>query len=110
MLPRDCRPAIRAARLVYADLHRSIAANGWDSVTRRAVVPGTRKLLLLAAALPAALLPRAAHPHTDHLELRGEAEGAPALEADLRPPGGCGPEAAPLPEVAFLVDALRSTG
>lgn len=53
MLPRDCRAAIRAARLIYADIGRVIAARGFDSVTRRAVVPGRRKLWLLLRALVA---------------------------------------------------------
>lgn len=106
MLPRDCRPAIRAARLVYADLHRSIARSRWDSVTRRAVVPGRRKLLLLAAALPAALQDVAAHPSTDHLGLVRD-PAVPALDPTLRPPGGMAADAPPLPETAFLVEALR---
>jgi hypothetical protein len=37
-LPRDCRPAIQAARLVYAEIGREIEAAGFDSVNRRAVV------------------------------------------------------------------------
>jgi phytoene synthase len=50
LLPADCQPAIRAARLIYADLGRSIARAGYDPVTRRAVVSGRRKLWLLAEA------------------------------------------------------------
>jgi 15-cis-phytoene synthase len=49
-LPRDCRAAIRAARLVYADIGRVIAAAGHDSVARRAVVSTPRKLWLLLRA------------------------------------------------------------
>jgi phytoene synthase len=55
-LPRDCRPAIQAARLVYAEIGREIEAAGLDSVNRRAVVSGRRKLVLLARASTAALL------------------------------------------------------
>lgn len=52
-LPPACRPAIRAARLIYAEIGRAVAANGFDSVTRRARVSGRRKAWLLArAALP----------------------------------------------------------
>ena len=52
-LPHACRPAIRAARLIYAEIGAEIARNGFDSVTRRARVGGGRKLQLLArAALP----------------------------------------------------------
>ena len=50
MLPRECRVAIRAARLVYSDIGRTIAAADHDSVTRRAVVPRSRKLWLLLRA------------------------------------------------------------
>jgi 15-cis-phytoene synthase len=53
LLPRSCRLAIRAARLIYADIGTSIAAAGFDSVTRRAVVPKWRKLWLLVRALGA---------------------------------------------------------
>jgi phytoene synthase len=53
MLPRDCRVAIRAARLIYGDIGRAIAANRYDSVNRRAVVSTARKLWLLVRALPA---------------------------------------------------------
>jgi phytoene synthase len=49
-LPRDCRAAIRGARLVYADIGRVIAAAGYDSVSRRAVVPTPRKIWLLLRA------------------------------------------------------------
>ncbi len=55
-LPRDCRPAIRAARLVYAEIGREIERGGLDSINHRAVVSGRRKLGLLARACGAALL------------------------------------------------------
>lgn len=50
-LPPACRPAIRAARLIYAEIGREIARNGFDSVGTRARVPGRRKAALLARAL-----------------------------------------------------------
>jgi phytoene synthase len=53
LLPRGCRVAIRAARLVYADIGRSVARAGFDSVTRRASVTTWRKMWLLARALGA---------------------------------------------------------
>jgi 15-cis-phytoene synthase len=53
-LPSDCRPAIHAARLVYAEIGRMVAANGHDSVSQRAYVSGRRKLALLAEAMLAA--------------------------------------------------------
>lgn len=55
-LPRDCRPAILAARLVYAEIGRALEQMGLDSVNHRAVVPGRRKLVLLARASSAALV------------------------------------------------------
>jgi len=55
MLPRDCRPAIRSASLIYEAIGNRIASDGYDSVTRRAVVPGWRKGLLVLRALPWAL-------------------------------------------------------
>lgn len=47
MLPRDCRASIRAARLIYAEIGRAIERAGFDSVSRRAVVPARRKVWLL---------------------------------------------------------------
>ena len=52
-LPAGCRPAIRAARLIYAEIGREIERAGLDPVSGRARVPGRRKAtLLLRAALP----------------------------------------------------------
>lgn len=47
MLPWHARFAIRAARLIYADIGRVIAENDHDSITRRAVTSGPRKLWLM---------------------------------------------------------------
>ncbi len=54
-LPRDCRPAIHAARLVYAEIGREIERLGFDSIAHRAVVSKQRKLALLARASGAAV-------------------------------------------------------
>jgi 15-cis-phytoene synthase len=54
-LPRDCRPAIRAARLVYAEIGDQLLRNGADSVNHRVVVSKQRKLALMARAGGAAL-------------------------------------------------------
>jgi phytoene synthase len=78
-LPRDCRPAIQAARLVYAEIGREVEAAGLDSVSRRAVVPGRRKLVLMARATSSVLR-------------------APAHALD----------APPLPAIAYLVEAAAS--
>ena len=53
LLPRGCRIAIRAARLVYADIGRVVRAAEFDSVTRRAFVPAWRKAWLVVRALGA---------------------------------------------------------
>jgi phytoene synthase len=49
-LPRRCRPSIGAARLIYAEIGRQVERAGLDSVSRRAVVPASRKLALLSRA------------------------------------------------------------
>lgn len=79
VLPRDCRPAIRAASLIYGDIGRVIARRGHDSVTGRAHTSTARKLWLLGRAWLT--------------QARRDAR------AWSEPP---------LPEVAFLVDAVRS--
>ena len=55
-LPRDCRPAIRAARLVYAEIGRELERLGLNSINHRAYVTGRRKLALIARASGAALI------------------------------------------------------
>lgn len=58
-LPAGCRAGIGAARLIYAEIGRAVARRGYDSVKTRAVVPVTRKLVLLgAASARSALWPR----------------------------------------------------
>lgn len=49
-LPRDCRAAIYAARVIYADIGRVIAKRGYDPMVGRAVVSRGRKLWLAAWA------------------------------------------------------------
>ena len=56
-LPWDCRPGIAAASLMYEAIGREVARNGYDSVTRRAVVPRGRKLAVLSRAALAIALP-----------------------------------------------------
>jgi 15-cis-phytoene synthase len=83
-LPRDCRPAIQAARLVYAEIGHELARRGLDSVRQRTVVPTARKLALMARASAAFAI----------------APGHPMRA------GGASP---PLPAVRFLVDAAATT-
>lgn len=49
-LPLSCRPAMLGARRLYADIGREVERIGFDSMSRRAVVPGRRKVGLLVAA------------------------------------------------------------
>ncbi len=51
LLPLSCRPAIMAARLIYAEIGKVIAANGYDSINQRAFVPSSTKLSLLSYAV-----------------------------------------------------------
>ena len=54
-LPADCKPGIRAARLLYSDIGRALSKRGLDSVTGRSVVSVPRKLVLLATAMAPSL-------------------------------------------------------
>lgn len=66
-LPLDCRPAIHAARLIYREIGREVERRGYNSVNGRAVVPGRRKAMLLAAAAIASVpaIPRNGAPPLD---------------------------------------------
>jgi len=77
-LPADCRPAIMAAALLYAEIGREVERRGFDPVSARAVVPSRRKLLLLSRAV------------ADAARVR---QGAPEP---------------PLPAAGFLVEAVRA--
>jgi phytoene synthase len=59
-LPANCRHAIRTAALTYQDIGHAIAANGYDSVTKRARTTLPRKLALMAKAARAQPLSREA--------------------------------------------------
>ncbi|MBK3422890.1 phytoene/squalene synthase family protein, partial [Methylobacterium sp. IIF4SW-B5] len=61
-LPAACRPAVRAAGLIYAEIGRDLARGGLDPVSRRARVPGARKAQLLARAALTGSLRRADRP------------------------------------------------
>ena len=79
-LPRDCRPAIRAARLIYAEIGHELRRRGHDSVSQRVVVSRQRKIALLARASGAALVT----------------------------PGSAGTALPPLPAIQYLVDASQA--
>jgi phytoene synthase len=80
-LPEDCRTAIRAARLIYADIGRIIRQRGYDSVASRAYTSTVRKAQLAARALPSRYWP---------------------------PRAKTFPTPGPLPEVEFLVAPVDS--
>jgi phytoene synthase len=50
-LPAGCRPAIRAAAHLYAEIGREVSRRGFDSVSGRAVVAPSRKAMVLSRAL-----------------------------------------------------------
>jgi len=77
-LPVACRPGINAARVLYAEIGREVERRGFDSVARRAVVPGARKARLLVRALAAS---------------------AGAVQCASLPP---------LPETRFLIEAVAA--
>ncbi len=79
-LPRDCRIAIHAARLVYAEIGHQLERTGLDSINQRAVVSDRRKLTLIARASTAAIF--------------GRTTGSARI--------------APLPAIQFLVDAAAA--
>lgn len=78
-LPRGCRAAMFAARLIYAEIGREIERRDCDSVSQRAIVSGKRKLALLSEAVRKAIGPCSESP-------------APTLK-----------------EVRFLLDAVTAT-
>ena len=49
-LPLLCRPAIRTAALVYADIGRKVREAGYDSISSRAWTSRAEKISLVASA------------------------------------------------------------
>jgi len=49
-LPRDCRAAIQAARLIYAEIGHQLVRSGLNSVDQRTVVGSARKMALIGQA------------------------------------------------------------
>lgn len=83
-LPRRCRPAIRAASLVYADIGDRIRLADCDSVTRRAFTGRRRKLLLLGRALGSSMRPSRAAAAARTTVGGAAAEGVATAEAQSR--------------------------
>ncbi len=88
-LPVDCRPAIHAARLMYAAIGHEVARRGFDSISSRAVVSTRRKLALVARALTATALP-VAKQEPGVLAAAAPLIGAIKRHDALRPPVGNG--------------------
>jgi phytoene synthase len=53
-LPRRCRPGIWAARRLYAEIGHKVAQEGYDPISRRAVVSGGRKCQILISLMQGA--------------------------------------------------------
>lgn len=92
-LPLSCRPGIRAARLLYAEIGHQVARAGFDSVSRRAVVSGRRKVWVLARRLAVPVGRGDAHPSLDSARFLMEAVAATPWDA---PAGPAGSRLAPL--------------
>lgn len=92
LLPRAVRPAMHAARLLYAEIGREVERRGLDSVSGRAIVPLQRKLRLLGNALVEAWdgmpgesrAPLEATRHLVEAAMRGLPESIPAVEFEDR--------------------------
>ena len=88
-LPRDCRPAIHAAQLVYAEIGHQLQRHGLDSITRRTVVPRSRKLALIARATGAAVVAPAGQTHAlaplPAISYLVHAAAAPLVDAQRAP-------------------------
>ncbi|MGV8938361.1 MAG: phytoene/squalene synthase family protein [Allorhizobium sp.] len=101
-LPANCRHAIRTAALTYQDIGRSIAANGYDSVSSRACTTLARKLALVlrakvAVALPPALAQSALTEPSDPcvaqlVDAAAEAFAESRMKSAALPAGGPGVE------------------
>jgi 15-cis-phytoene synthase len=96
-LPRDCRPGIQAARLVYAEIGHELERRGRNPLAGRVVVSRERKLLLMLQALPAALF-APGHPIDFATAAEAEAAIAPLVDAAAR---------ASLPERTFYQRTVR---
>ncbi len=83
LLPAACRPGIRAAGLIYADIGRVVARSGHDPVSSRARVWGGRKVALLGRSV-LALVP-AAPPSAPALPACQYLVDAAVCDASARP-------------------------
>jgi len=99
-LPLDCQPGIHAAHMIYRAIGRSLARAGYDSITSRARVSGTRKLGLASLALVRAALPALRLPALPCAETRFLIEAAAVPTREPIGPGA---------RVIMLIDRLERT-
>jgi phytoene synthase len=85
-LPATVRPAIYAARLLYAEIGKVIRAQGYDSVSKRASTTAARKAWLVGAAMQRAARPT---PKGELSITRGVSR--PLVAAIVQAPPGFGP-------------------
>jgi 15-cis-phytoene synthase len=116
LLPPDCRPAIRAARLIYAEIGMDLERHGVDCVARRAFVTDRRKMMLVArACLPLAgeraarRMPVAIEPLLANRFMIDAVEAVNGLRAGLRPPPPWWDLAGRLVPVLSIVERLEWT-
>jgi phytoene synthase len=84
-LPWRCRPAIHAARLLYAEIGHELVRSGLDSVSRRTVVGPQRKLRVLGGLARLLAMPG------DALKLPALRETAYLVAAAQLPDGALAP-------------------
>ena len=89
-LPRNCRPGIHAARLIYAEIGREVERAGHDSVSRRAYVSSLRKLRLLGQAFASSfaasrIAPESAQPEARFLIDAVAASLPPRVASSIKP-------------------------
>lgn len=102
-LPLACRPGIGAARWIYAAIGHQVARQGFDSVSRRAVVSRRRKLALLARSFGAIALPAAG---VDAPVLPATRFLVEAVAAEPRRPREAAPERRLGERVGWMLDLM----
>jgi phytoene synthase len=83
-LPAICRPAIHAARLLYAAIGNAARRPGFNFIARRAVVRPAAKLRLVGSALTASLAPTEPLPRDMPASVRALVEAANLPMGQLR--------------------------
>ena len=88
LLPLDCRPGVGAAARLYREIGRTVARNGFDSVTQRAVVPRRVKLAVVARGAVRAVWPVVAPPRPALAATQGLVSAVQAVPRCGDGPGG----------------------